>query len=180
MRLWIWGLAVFMMLVSPRGWGEGMVLQGSVSQTWSVDSAREEAFRGASPRMDLSRFPATDPYLRQHHVARLIRREHVGDRLLTYFDNGSYGVSQAGSLQGVYYNASGRLFAVDFDLGKDYPIKSYKYSYPSGRLLSVSISVSAGEDFVFTPDGQLSAHWVGDQCFDATGAQLGNRTALKK
>jgi hypothetical protein len=152
------------------------VLEAGISKTWSVEMARDEAFRDVSRWYNVSRLQAEDPHMKQHWMARVMKRKRVGNRIITHFPQGMYSVSEEGSLQGMYYTPQGQLFAIDVDDSTEYPIRSYKYGYPGGRLKSVSISPSPGVDFVFAPNGHLMAHWVGDQCYDATGNVTSTRS----
>jgi hypothetical protein len=155
-------------------------LQASVEKVWSVDAARQVAFKDAKMWVDLTRYPESDPNYKQHYVARLLKKERVGLEMITYFDRGFYSVSEEGSDRGFYYTGQGKLYAIDFDTSRELPIKSYKHAYPSGRLMDVTISVAPGEDFVFKPNGQLVAHWLGDRCYDANGKITMSRSVTEK
>ena len=48
------------------------------------------------------------------------------------------------------------------------PAKRYKYD-TKGTLQSVILYVKKGESYCFTPSGQLSAHWIGNKCYDLNG-----------
>lgn len=152
-------------------------LQAGIEKVWSVDSAREEVFRDAKPVIDLSRYPSTDPHLKQHLFAKAFKREKVGNRNITFFEMGFYSVNEEGTKEGFYYTGQGELYAVDFDITDTFPIKSYKHAYPNGRLMNVSITVAPGEDYVFKPNGALVAHWVGDVCYDSNGRITMSRSA---
>jgi hypothetical protein len=173
---WLWFLIALPLLILPV-MAERVPLQAGIEKVWSVDMARDEAFKDAKPVVDLTGYPSSDPHYKQHLVARLLKKEKVGNRIITFFDMGFYSVSEMGSDRGFYYTPKGDLYAVDFDTSEDFPIKSYKHQYPSGRLMNISITVGPGEDFVFKPNGDLVAHWIGDNCYDAQGRVTMSRTA---
>ena len=67
-----------------------------------------------------------------------------------------------------YYSSYGNLIYAEKKNRSEYPYKTYKYT-PEGRLVNMSLRVSKGETFIYTPDGNLLAHWVGANAFDENG-----------
>lgn len=154
------------------------VIQAKVQKSWTVPEARAVGFAQARPWVDLSAYPAKDPYYAVHLVARTKGQTQIGSRLITYFDNGHYSISEMNGDRGFYYTPQGNLYAVDFDASEAYPIKSYKHHYPSGKLVNVSLTVKPGEDFVFNAQGDLLTHWMGTQCFNAVGQLISTRSSM--
>lgn len=165
-------------------------LQASIKKTWTVETAREEAFLGAEPYLDISSYPRIDPDLVENGMAIFNEQEIVGKRHLTIFDGDSYAVAEYCSPKTFYYDDSSQLYAVGISNYYSYsgvdcqtqesPRKQYKYAYPGGALLRVSISVKANDSYVFNPDGSLSAHWVGNKCFWVNGSSCGARMSYKE
>ena len=58
--------------------------------------------------------------------------------------------------------------AIEIRDGLKYPFKAYKYA-PTRELINMSLRVSKGETFIYTPQGELIAHWVGMYGYDAKG-----------
>lgn len=154
------------------------LIQAQVQKSWTVPEARAVGFAQARPWVDLSAYPAKDPYYSVHLLARTKGQTQIGSRLITYFDNGHYSISEMNGDRGFYYTPQGNLYAVDFDASEAYPIKSYKHHYPSGKLVNVSLTVKPGEDFVFNAQGDLLTHWMGTQCFDALGQLISSRSSM--
>jgi len=95
------------------------------------------------------------------------------------FNNNSYySIRYSNEDQGYYYDYSGKLQGVDFDVGDSYPVKTYKHSYPSGKILSLSVYVSENECYVFSPDGALLSHWIGMNCYDIKGNIISTREEI--
>ncbi len=153
-------------------------LQAQVQKSWTVPEARAVGFSQARPWVDVSVYPAKDPFYSVHLLARSKGQTQIGSRLITYFDNGHYSISEMNGDRGFYYTPQGQLYAVDFDASEAYPIKSYKHHYPSGNLVNVSLTVKPGEDFVFNAQGDLLTHWMGTQCFNAIGQLISTRSSM--
>ncbi len=64
-----------------------------------------------------------------------------------------------------YYNVLGSLIKFDKIINSQYPIKTYSYSR-YGNLISVSFSVDEDEQFIYSENGKLLAHWLGDKMIE--------------
>lgn len=91
------------------------------------------------------------------------------DRTIAQFSDGSYGICYKESQKEVfYYSKEGELTHKEIKESLEYPYKAYKYT-SDGRLENVSIRVSDAETYIYTPSGKLLAHWIGKNCYNASG-----------
>ena len=80
-----------------------------------------------------------------------------------------------------YYSNGGYLVAIDVDnKQKDgiYPYKIGKYCALTGNLISIALYVSEDEQFAYTKNGKLKAHWIGDTGYNANGKPIAKRKVL--
>ncbi len=97
------------------------------------------------------------------------------DRILAFFSDSSYAVMYKNDMYHVfYYSNDGKLIYTEEKDGLEYPYTSYKYNV-SGRLVNVSLRISNDETYIYTPDGSLIAHWLGDKAFDEHGKVIMTR-----
>lgn len=91
------------------------------------------------------------------------------DRTLAMFSDFTYAVMYLeDQLHVYYYKNDGSLMYVEEKKSTEYPYKAYKYN-TSGNLVNMSLRVSKEETFIFSPDGKLIAHWVGENGYDEKG-----------
>lgn len=167
-------------------------LQCGVEKTWNVDSAREEAFENLKPTLDLSWIPAIDSNLIANKQAISNHQRKVGNRVVNSYSDGGYGVwilDEDNYDKIYYYSSAGKLISIDFTIYPDdiqnlqtyfkkqelqqiYPIKNYKHAYPSGKLVSISLTVNDKEVYGFMPSGKLAYHWLGTNCYDVNGKKV--------
>lgn len=165
-----------------------VTLQAGVQKSWTVQSARQEAFRNIRVRRDFSAFPNYDPFHKEN--LSLIKKgitEYHNRSITVFHSDGviiNYGIhilsthpSEINLLDKCfYYSMDGSLKAIDINptlspnniLNENfyYPFKTYKYNYKNGRLICVALRVAPGESFVFDSGGVLIAHWIGNTCYD--------------
>ncbi len=147
----------------------GYTLKGGV--TYTVEQARKEAFADVEYRLPQSIIKAhlKDPDYEENMKANSKGIIDLGNRLVTYFSDGGYGVLyKKNQYFEYYYYADGKLEMIGKRTSTSYPAKSYKYD-TKGKLQSVILYVKKGESYSFTPSGQLSAHWIGNKCYDLNG-----------
>lgn len=174
-------------------------LKCEIEKVWTVDSARKEAFKDLKPVLDLSWAPPIDPNLIENKQALNNRKKKVGNRVITQFGDGSYGIQildEDNYDKEYYYSSSGELNAIDFRIfpttiyslqdflaseqtDSIYPVKIYKHDYPSGKIIIIALKVKKGEDYIFKPAGELQYHWVGNNCYDLNGNIAITRNILK-
>lgn len=174
-------------------------LKGSIEKVWTVDSARKEAFKTLKPWIDLSWAPPVDPNLIENKQAINNHENEIGDRRITLFSDGGYGVvtlDDDNYDKAYYYNPAGELFAIDFlifpsaihdlesyyakqELQQIYPIRNYKHAYPSGKIVYIALTVNAKEIYGFKPSGELAYHWINSNCYDINGRKIMTQSAPK-
>lgn len=155
---------------------------------WTVEKAKEEAFRDIQSQVDLSGFRELDPDWLENKIALSQGRTFYENRKLTKIQGGAYGVETLCATQTAFYLPSGKLTRIALSASPGYyndtcpptnpaptnPAKTYQYAYPSGKLIRVDFTVDH-DQYVFNPDGTLSAHWVGNHCFKSDGSSCGTR-----
>jgi hypothetical protein len=157
---------------------EAEPLKGIVKETWSVDFARKQAFDNVQYSIDTSNYPPDDPHYSLNQKAGKEGKMMVKDWLITFYSDGSYGVKPFQDKKALFFSPSGKLESISIDDQLNYPKKTYKYSYPEGKLIYSVISPSEGNNFLFLPDGKLDAHWIGDTCYDENGSVILTRKNL--
>lgn len=168
-------------------------LTGGVTKEWSIDSARSEAFLNAKQSVNVSNLPTFDPNYEENIKAINSGIKYINKRKIAVFGNQNYAVqylTEKGYNKAFYYNQYGQLEAVDYRIypsniqtvndfdptsPNNFPIKIYKYSYPAGELLSVSIEVKRQDQYVFSPSKDIQYHWIGNYCYDADGNVVNTR-----
>jgi len=178
-------------------------LQCGVEKTWNVDSAREETFKNMQPWIDLSWAPSIDPNLIENKQAINNHQDYIKNRSVTQYSDGAYSVwilDNDNYDKSYYYIASGELVAIDFSIfpeniknlqdflvsyQKDsiYPIKVYKHAYPSGKIISIDLTVltaKGDEEYMFKPSGELDFHWIGNNGYDVNGRKILTRKGYQK
>lgn len=162
-----------------------MTIKGGVEKVWTVALARKEAFKDARSWVDVSHYPAIDKNFNTNKDL-IDRKQFDGiGRHIVLFSDGSYSVRYYNTIAEVYsYNSSGRLEDIEFTLYPaniytrqdldnyqdmiSYPLKTYKHSYPDGKIMAVILGVSNTEAFAFLPNRELIQHCIDDKCYDAS------------
>jgi hypothetical protein len=133
------------------------------------------------PVIDVSSFQPVDPNYQQTLKAIAKHQLKLGTRTVTVFDDHSYSVLEECAPIVYYYTQKGELEAIQYPATSaprcpsHYPNKDYKYSYPDGKLMQISLNAALGDNFVFLPDGQLAVHWKGNYCHEKNGSFCGTR-----
>lgn len=178
--------AILLLLQYGCAWSEGQTLTATVKEVWTVQKARNEALANLLPVIDVSSFQPIDPNYQQNRKAIAKRQTKLGSRTITIFDDHSYNILEDCAPISYYYTQKGELEAVQYPATsaprcpKHYPNKDYKYSYPDGQLMFIGLNASFGDNFLFSPNGQLVVHWKGNYCHGKNGAFCGTRHAFKK
>lgn len=81
-----------------------------------------------------------------------------------------------------YYTTSGYLAAVDVDkhFGSDFPYRVGKYNPVTGNLVSIGVYVSEDEQYAYTKDGKLKAHWISDTGYNDKGKPIAKRAVVNE
>ena len=147
----------------------GLTLEGGV--TYTVESARKEAFSGVKYKIPVSSFKKymQDPNFEENKAAIAAGKADLGDRKIGWFSDGGYGVVYKKNKYNVYfYDKKGNLEGFDVRSSLVCPTKTYKYTN-KGKLENVVFDVSLTETFIFDLKGELKSHWIGDNCYDKSG-----------
>ncbi len=149
---------------------------------FSVQDAREEAFYDLPLTLNTRQFGWADPDWPN-------KQSQPGQRIVTVFDDGSYGVKIPGRIHRFYYNALGVLEIVQVNsAGESYPRKGAQYcvgpyckrlGLSEGSLMGVVLDVSPEEGYLFYPDKRLAAIWRNDVCTRPDGRACGTRKTLR-
>lgn len=177
-------ILAILFIFSPNAFSENeTLLQGSVSYT--VDSARELAFEGLDMKLDKE---LLKPYLedennKENRLAIKNGTQIEGRTIMSF-------VMAKGLIKGYalvyddkpeyvyYYSNGGYLIAVDANqkYNEDvYPYKVGKYSAVTGNLVSIGFYVSDDEQYVYSKNGKLKAHWVGNIGYNENGRPIATR-----
>lgn len=176
-------LIMLFFLFAPPGFCENTVLRGSVNYT--VESARKLAFEGLDLKLDKK---LLTPYIEDENNKEnleLIKshKQTAGRKVMSFvmakgFVKG-YAIIYDDKPEYIYYYSNGGyLVAVDIDKKFDsntYPYKIGKYSALTGNLISIGFYVSEDEQYVYTKNGKLRAHWVGNTGYNEKGKPIATR-----
>jgi hypothetical protein len=142
------------------------IITGEVE--YNAENVREEVFSGPVNPLNISTF-------RRHLIDRNnyenIENLYKGttelkDRKLAKFSDGSYGVQYYDDITYTwYYSQNGRLINFTKKDSDGYPTKFTKYR-PDGNVANTGFRVSERESYIYSPEGKLLAHWLGENCYD--------------
>lgn len=176
------------------------VLTATVTKTWSIEDARIEAFKDTKPFIDTTLFPRTDPNFKENKSTVGKGGGIIENRAISVYSDGTaYFVTPLCELHTFFYFPNEQLYKIDIGTSPKYtkkgictmnfPSKSFSYligqevasqfNLKSGQLSRVMIFPKPNETFVFLPNGALSSHWVGDECYTANGSSCGTRHFIK-
>ena len=101
------------------------------------------------------------------------------DRKLAKFSDGSYGVLYYDDpMYTWYYSENGHLINYTRKDSDGYPCRITKYK-PDGSIANTGYRVSESESFIYSPQGKLIAHWIGENCYDGSNNLIMKRKFLK-
>lgn len=179
---------LILLLVSTPSYAEDIVLRGSVAYT--VESAKRLAFEGLDLKLDKEKIK---PYIYDENNKE--NREAIKTNIQP---EGRYIMSFAmakGMVKGYvivyddkpqyayYYSTGGTLVCVDVDNKSQegvFPYKVGKYNPLTGNLIAIGLYISEDEQYAYTKDGKLKAHWVGDIGYNAKGKPIATRSVVNE
>ena len=165
-------LLLFLCLTLPLF---GFTLKGGV--TYTVEQARKEAFANVEytiPKhiIDANR---TDPNYKANKTLIKNGIKETGDRYITYFSDGGYGIVYKNNLYyEFYYKENGKIDHIGKRYGLKFPAKKAKFD-KQGNLIRIVFAYSANETFIFFPNGQLDTYWHDNVEYDLKGNVLNKR-----
>ena len=142
------------------------IITGEVE--YNAEIAREETFAKPIEKVSFDKiynhFYDSDNIENLNYLFQGITE--LKDRKLAKFSDGSYGVQYYDDpMYSWYYSQNGKLISFIQKNSLDYPCKITKFK-PDGSVANTGYRVSEKESFIFTPQGKLLAHWVGNLCYD--------------
>lgn len=163
---------------------EETMLKGNVA--YNVDTARELAFDGIEMKLDKQMLNEylTDANNEQNRQALKDGKQPEGRYLMSFcihnFVKGYVIVYDDKPEYSFYYTTSGYLAAVDVDKHFDgeFPYRIGKYNPVTGNLVSIGVYISEEEQYAYTKDGKLKAHWIGDTGYNAKGKPIAKRAVV--
>lgn len=161
-------ILILCLSIAIPSYGEA-VLTGGVF--YNVNSAREELLHTPIKKLN--------PFFTAQHITDKNNTENLKyflrgnvelkDRTLAFFSNSTYAVMYNEDKYHVwYYTNSGKLIYTEVKDGLNYPYKSYKFN-TAGKLINMGLRISKGETFIYSPNGKLIAHWLGQYAYDEKG-----------
>ena len=153
----------------------GYTLNGGISYT--VNQAREVSFKNVPYSIDINKYQKylIDKNYVKNKEALNKNKTQYKNRYLSLFSSGFYAVTYKNNTNvSYYYDSNSNLQLIDFIIGNDYPSKRVGYN-SKGILNSVTLDVSANEQFVFNKNKKLIAHWIGKNCYNEQGELIMTR-----
>ncbi len=160
------------------------VLQGSV--LYNEESARKMAFDGLDLKLDkkILKEHLEDKNNKENRQAIKEGRQIEGRYIMSFNIRGvvkGYVVVYDDKPQyAFYYTTSGYLAAVDVNksFGAEFPYRIGKYNPVTGNLVSIGVYISDDEQYSYTKNGKLKAHWVGDTGYNSKGKPIAKREVV--
>ena len=159
-------LTLIILTISPVF---GLTLEGGV--TYTVESARKEAFSGVKYKIPVSSFKKymQDPNFEENKAAIAAGKADLGDRCISYFSDGTYSIIYSRNKYRVYtYSPNGKLEEISIRTSLNLPMKAYKYDI-SGELVGVEFYVSKREIYIYDVNGNCVSYWDGSNCYNQDG-----------
>lgn len=165
---------------------ETKVLHGSV--LYNEESARKLAFEGLDLKLDkkILKEYLTDENNEENRQAIKENRQIPGRYLMSFnihgFVKGYVVVYDDKPQYAFYYTTSGYLAAVDVNktFGDAFPYRVGKYNPVTGKLVSIGVYISEEEQYAYTKNGKLKAHWVGDTGYNSKGKPIAKRESVEQ
>ena len=158
--------AIFICLIFSLNCANAVIIDGGIE--YNQEIAAEEVFREPAENISYNRIAShfIDSGYEENISALASGITKLKNRKVGKFSDGTYGVMYYDDpLYDWYYTSNGRLINFTKKNSLEYPIKITKYK-PDGTVANTGLKVSVNESFIFSPNGQLIAHWKGNLCFD--------------
>ena len=147
----------------------GLTLEGGV--TYTVESARKEAFEGVKYKIPVSSFKEhlRDRNFAENKAALAAGGKDLGDRFVVRFSDRGYGVVyKKDRYKEYYYDKDGNLEEFGIRTNLSLPAKAYRYT-SKGEFEGVGFYVSKQEAYIYDKTGKCTAMWQGNRCYDEKG-----------
>ena len=159
----------FIFLIFSQACFAEMLLYGEAQ--YNVESALNEVKQGLKTKINSKNLIPylVDIYRDENLHALLSGNINLKDRELAMFSVGTYGVVyKEDPLHAFYYSSLGILEYIDVRSSGVYPYRSYQYDI-KGNLVNMGLRVSKQEAYLYSPDGVLLAHWIGENGYNENG-----------
>ena len=146
-----------------------MMLEGKAE--YNEDTAREEVMSGAVYNLNIYSFSSHMVDRKNSENRSYLLRGHtqLNDRTLAKFSDGTYGIMYyENPCKVFYYSPQGNLIYIDIKEKNTYPHKFYKYD-TNGNIINMGVRVSEEETFIYEPNGEMIAHWLGAFAYNSSG-----------
>ena len=163
MKKFVFGFLCFCFWVLPV---YSFTLKGGV--TFTVESARKEAFADVEYSLPKNIIDANriDPNFEDNKVLIKNGVKETGDRFIDYFSNGNYSIVYKKNLYlEFHYTKEGKLETIGKRTSLTCPLKTYQYD-TNQKLVSITLYKTLNDIYIFSLDGTLVAHWIGNKCYD--------------
>lgn len=156
-------LLIFSFFITP---GFAKIITGEVE--YNAQSAREEVFRENPNQINFEKLRTNLIDSKRIENLNAIyegKRDFEGKKL-AHFSDGSYGVYYYDDPEySWFYSPQGRLISFTQKNSVNFPAKVVRYR-PDGTVLNLGLKISEQESFIYSTNGKLLGHWVGNLCFD--------------
>lgn len=93
-------------------------------------------------------------------------KKELNGRILAHYSDGNYGIHYLDDAQySWFYSPQGRLTSFTHKETLTYPSKVVRYK-PDGTISNLGLKISDNESYIYSTNGKLLAHWVGNLCYD--------------
>lgn len=147
-------LIILLLLIGSYAYA--LTLEGSV-----IEKAQKDAFSGCVYNIDTAQYKAY-----AYKTPKGYRKD---------YSDGRYSISIGNKMYG-YKNGELYIIGISDKTATEYPRKSYRYDYPSGKLNSVSYLVSPSLSYIFNSDGTLHGTWKDDTFYEKGNTKLYSKT----
>lgn len=169
-------LVIFILFLAVPVYSQ--IITGEIK--YDAEKAQEEVFEKPVTMVKQDKLYSRyiDSYNQENLNALRAGITELNNRKIALFSDGSYGVSYNDDpLYSWYYSNNGRLINFMQKDSEEYPAKFVRFK-PDGSVTNRGIKVSENESFVFSPEGKLIAHWIGNLCYDSSNNVIMTRKIL--
>ena len=158
---------------------QAQIITGEIE--YNTDLAREETFSKPLEKISFDKiYPRFYDSKNIENLNYLLQGiTELKDRKLAKFSDGSYGIQYYDDpMFSWYYSQNGKLINFTQKDSESYPHRVTKFK-PDGSIANTGYRVSERESFLFTADGKLLAHWLGNNCYDENNNIIMTRKVVK-
>ena len=138
---------------------------------YNVENARKLSFENTRMSINMDKY---SKYMKDKNYCKnrkLLLKEkfNISYTDLTKFSDGGYSIRYKKLVNPCfYYDKNGKLVSMGFMYGDVYPKKYIMYD-AKGHLDSVSLVISANEQYMFDKNKEMQFHWIKENCYNKKG-----------